>query len=299
MKSFEFFLGGDDAEMREIKSMLDKHGYKYHCKGLQWGEECKASSYEGELLTYGPKWYGDEHPNYIGGADHRPIPVLIELEVDCETPSSSVVVDHHGERAGEMPALQQVCKLIGVTPTRRQDLIGVVDAGYVHGLEAIGASKEEIRVFLGASENSDTLGQMIQETEKHPKEIIYEAERAIREAETVGDLVIARCNHNTTSPITSRLYDQQERQNVLVLSTWTEGGKEKTEANFFGNGEEVRKVNEIIKGGWTGGAGLMPHTPEAKKFWTQYGGTAPDTAYWGTSGEKHGTVLKAVLSVTK
>lgn len=290
---YEIFLGGDDAEMREIKKVAEAAGHVVHDKRLPWG--AKVSDYSDLLYTYGPKWAGDGNPQYDGGPDPRPTPVLVELHPDIDAPSGAVVIDHHGDLSGKPPAIIQVCSLLGVTPTREQCLIGAMDAGYAYGLETIGASDEEIRKFLGASPGCRTIGEMLVDGENFPPEIISEAERAIREAEKIGECLIIRCAHNKTSPITARLYDKQERQNVLILSTWTEDGKGETEANYYGNGETVRAISETLPG-WTGGAGLMPHTDASEAYWTQFGGAAPDTAFWGASGLHHGTVLKHVLS---
>lgn len=297
MKVYEFFLGGiEDAEMREIKKVAMDAGCIVHNKSLSWG--AKVSDYSGILWTYGPIWAGDGNPRYDGGVDPRHTPVLVELALDEQPPKGAVVIDHHGCRSGEPPAIIQVCNLLGVTPTREQCLIGAMDAGYVYGLQAIGATTEEIADFLGAKNRHGTVSEMLLETEKYPKDIITDADRAVKNAEKVGDLIIIRCNHNTTAPVCSRLFDQQGQQNILILSAWKEKGVLKTEANFFSDGDKVRAVAEKMKCGWTGGAGLMPHTQDSKKFWGQYGGQAPDTAFFGCSGRSSGEVLKNVLSVT-
>lgn len=158
-----------------------------------------------------------------------------------------------------------------------------------------GARIAHIGTFLGASDRPDTIGEMLVEAECLDKKIIEEAKRAVMDAEQVDDCIIVRCNHNITAPITARLLDHQFRQNVLILSTWLEDGEEQTEANYYGNGETVQRINESLPG-WTGGAGLMPHTPDSVKFWTQYGGDIPFSAFWGCAGEHHGKTLRFVLS---
>lgn len=303
MKTYEFFLGGDDAEMREIKKIAIAAGCIVHDKGLSWG--AKVSDYKDhqfELRSRPTAVCGDpgidtaaKAAMYKASINHRY--VIVELKEDVRIGNNVISIDHHGDRSGEPPAIIQVCNLLGITPTREQCLIGAMDAGYAHGLLAIGATTEEIRKFLGASEGCLTVGEMLTEIADFPEEIILESKRAILESEEVGDCIIIRCNHNKSAPITARLIDRQENQNVLILSAWTEDGEQKTEANYYGNGETVRAINESLPG-WTGGAGLLPPTESAKEYWTKYGGSVPDTAFWGVSDLPHGTVLKAVLSKT-
>ena len=252
--------------MREITRVAEAARCTVHDANLKWG--AKVSDYNGPLFTYGPKWAGDGYPRYEGGPDPRPTALLVELFPDVRAPRGAVMVDHHGTRAGEPPALIQVCRLLGITPTRRQNLIGAFDAAYIYGLRAIGATTEEIRGFLGASEKCKTVGEMLTETENYPEEIIREAEQVVKEAEQVGDCIVVRCNHNKTASITARMFDKQEKQNILILSEWTdEGGKEKTEANYFASGEDVRSINNLLPG-WTGGAGLLPPTETSKAYWS-------------------------------
>jgi hypothetical protein len=301
-KTYEFFLGGDDAEMREIKVIVESAGCIVHDNNLSWG--AKVSDYKGHLskLAYRePVVCGDPGLDtiakvaaYEAATSHRY--VTVELDNDIRLSTKVINIDHHGDRSGEPPAIIQVCNLLGIAPTRQQCLIGAMDAGYAYGLKSIGAEIEEIRDFLNASSGCLTIGEMLEETDDSSKEIVQEAERAIRESELIGDCIVVRCNHNKTAPITARLFDNQKKQSTLILSTWSADGEQKTEANYYGTGETVQAINKALPG-WSGGAGLMPHTDEARTFWTQFGGSAPDTAFWGCSGRHHGEVLRAILAI--
>ena len=256
-----FFLGGDDAEMRRIAKILEEAGVEYHDAGLNWGAKASA--------------YGDTIAEV---AKTGKTPVLVELEVDCNLPKGTVIIDHHGDRSGEPPAIIQVLSLLGIEPSREDILTGAMDAAFVFGLESIGAKKEEIAGFLGLSPDSVegmSMRDMLLATESgFSDEIIAEAERAIAEREQVGDMIVVRSAHSKTSPITSRLVGEQDTQNILILSG--DG-----EVNYYGIGETVRELAKRFPGGWTGGAGLHLHTPEAKVFWEQWGGAAPNNAFWG------------------
>jgi hypothetical protein len=297
-KAYEFFLGGDDAEMREIKVIVESAGCIVHDNNLSWG--AKVSDYERHLskLTYRePAVCGDPGLDTVAKAAVNHRYVTVELDNDIGLPNNVRSIDHHGDRSGEPPAIIQVCNLLGITPSRKQCLIGAMDAGYVYGLESIGAEIAEIADFLNATSWCGTIGEMLTEIDDSSEEITQEAERSIRDSELIGDCIVARCNHNKTAPITARMFGRQEHQNILILSKWMEDGEEKTEANYYGNGETIRAINKVLPG-WSGGAGLMPLTDEARTFWTQFGGSAPDTAFWGCSGHHHGEVLRAVLSAS-
>jgi hypothetical protein len=297
-KAYEVFLGGADREMDEIKEIAIKAGVVVYDKGLSWG--AKASSYEKEisaLLLCNSYKFAETSAYHRSHQEFTDIvPVFIELEIDIDLPNGSIVINHHDELSGNPPAIIQFCSLLGVKPTRQQNLIGAMDAGYVFGLEAFGASKNEIAEFLGTKEGS--VSNMLIESENHSEDTINEVNRAIKDAEyaVLGDLIVVRCAHNTTSPITARLHGKQNFQNILILSEWEEDGETKKEANFYGTGAQIRDIKKIMNTGWTGGAGLNPPTEESKKYWEQEGGRCPDTAFFGCTGVHQGKVLKAVLS---
>lgn len=250
-----FLLGGHDEEMEEIKNVLISNGQEFIDKELSWG----ASAYADEIA--------DAKETQL---------VFVELEIDLQVPVGSVIIDHHGSRAGEPPALIQVLNLLKIAPTRRQVLIGAFDAGYAYGLQAIGASNEEIAAFLNVAPDLAIKEMLLTVSAESgvTEDEISEAERAVDNAVSFGDMIIVECAHSKTSLITARLFDHQKEQNILILSR--DG-----EVNYFGNGETVRAINDMFKSGWSGGAGLYPPSTEGKAFWEQFGGSAPDTAFWG------------------
>lgn len=107
-----FFLGGHDAEMLEIRRILESEGIPYVDKHLNWG--AVLSDYRDELI----------------GLSEGDIPVLIELEADMALPPGAIVVDHHGPAAGKekRTSLEQTADLLGVTLDRRGKLISAMEA---------------------------------------------------------------------------------------------------------------------------------------------------------------------------
>lgn len=261
-KTHVFFLGGADAEMIRVKEVLEVAGCEIYDAELDWSN-AKASAYAEEIVRV---------------AEEGKIPVLLELGVDCDLPETAVVFDHHGKRSGEPPIIIQVLSLLGIEPSRDDVLIGAMDAGFVFGLESIGAKKEEIAGFLELdSADGMSMRDMLLATESGSnKDVITEAEQAVAEREQVGEMIVVRSAHSKTGPITTRLVGEQDMQNILILSG-------NGEVNYYGTGGTVRELGKKfpIPGSWDGGAGLMPHTPEGKAFWEQWGGTAPNNAYWG------------------
>ncbi len=90
-----YFLGGYDLEMIKIKHILRDAGLEFFDKNLTWG--AKASTYSEEIA---------------GVLERGGTPVLIELEIDVELPSTVIVVDHHGNRSGEEASILQVIRLL-------------------------------------------------------------------------------------------------------------------------------------------------------------------------------------------
>ncbi len=272
---FVFLLGGDDAEMRRIREILAGNGQKFRDKNLGW-DTAKASAYAEEFVKV---------------AFEDVIPVLVELVVDCDLPEGAVVIDHHGARSGEPPALIQVLDLLGIVPERKDYLIGAMDAGYLYGLRAIGATPAEAAHLVGINWECATWQQVAQglitlakrsintkcDGSEHEYWYITEATRAAAEAEMVGEMAVVRCKHSKTSLITAHLFGEQEFQNILILS-------EDGEVNHYGTGETVRDLVENFPGGWSGGAGLHPATKEGVEFWTAFGGSVPNNAFYGRQG---------------
>ena len=124
-----FFIGGHDAEMCEIKTILTRNGCQFYDNDLAWNT-ANLSAYKSELQNF----------------PVDSIPVFIELKQDIPYPQNSIFIDHHGENSGfnVETSLEQIAKRIGVELDRRQQLICANDRGHIRGMLAIGASDEEV-----------------------------------------------------------------------------------------------------------------------------------------------------------
>ncbi len=148
--AFVFFLGGYDAEMAEIRTLLKETKQKFVDKKLGWGA-C-ISNYLSEIRNL--------------SADV--VPVLIELLPDAPPPDNAVIIDHHGDRAGkdEKTSLEQVAELLNVILDRRRRLICANDRGHIRGMLAENATSEEIadirafdRKMQGVTEEDEALAE--------------------------------------------------------------------------------------------------------------------------------------------
>jgi hypothetical protein len=265
-KNLKFFLGGDDAEMRAIAAHLAKANIPFVDGGLKWG--AVASMYGSAIAEAATAGF---------------TPVLVELGLDCELPQGTIAVDHHSSRAGEEPSIIQVLDLIGVVPTREDILIGAMDAGFVFGLEAAGATPDEVAQMLGlGSAKGRSTKEMLLETETFSDEEKAEIERGVNAAELVGPMAVVRIANTRTGAVMTRLIGQQPMQNGLVLCGTGD-------LNYYGEGEVVRKLIATFPNGtYSGGAGLMPHTEKAIAFWQNAGGQPPRNAFFGVDAKKEG-----------
>jgi len=216
-----FFLGGNDAEMSQIKKRLAEANADVIDANLNWG--AKASAYQTEIMN---------------AAKAGQTPVLIELEIDIELPTGCLIVDHHGLSKGHSQSILQILELIK-RPAEREDLlIALNDEGYIPALKTAGASPEEINWVR----SFDRACQGITPEQE------AEAEKAVQEKEKLpSGLIIVRCPHSKTSPIVDRIFEiQGEKQNLLILS-------EDGESNYFGSAEIVETIDVRFPGGWKGG----------------------------------------------
>lgn len=232
MSSMVFFLGGAAAEMNAIREVLHSSNQPYCDKQLGWG--ASASAYAEELAA---------------AAANGQTAVLIELALDIELPAGAVVVDHHNENSDRPASILQVLDLLGMEPTRNQQLIAANDCGYIPGMLALGATPEEV----AAVRLLDRAAQGITPEQE------AEAERAISNREVVNGVTVVHMSHSKTATVADRLFSQDEEQRLLILSG--DG-----ESNFFGKkelclllqGEKTGKTAEGWDtyshfGGWTGG----------------------------------------------
>lgn len=235
-----FFLGGHDLEMETIRDLITEAGpAPLFDKSLSWG--AKASAYREEIRS--------------AIADGL-TPVLVELPDDLGLADALLVVDHHGERAGESAptSLDQVFELLRLPRerwTRWLELVSANDRGHIREMRRLGATDAEIERVRRA----DRAAQGVTEADEHA------AEDAVRNAEMLADgrLVVVRLPHEHSTAVADRLeLTDDPPENVLVLSP--------NEANFYGNGDLVLRLDQRYPGGWSGGAlparGFWGRTPE-------------------------------------
>ncbi len=226
-----FFLGGMDTEMSRIKELLAIHNKKFFCKDLPLNN-AKASCYKDELANLS----GDE------------IAVLIELEIDCQVPENSIVIDPAGEN-WDKSALFQVCDMIGHRPINIDLYISANDHGWIPAMYAVGASKEDVMTIRQAERMAQ--GITVQDEE--------EAIEAIDGKEEINGVTVVHLKHIKCIPVTDRLYDPAKPQNLLIISDCGE-------INYYGNGFLCQILKEDF-GGRNGGSGL---------------GKKDGTAFWST-----------------
>jgi len=245
-KDCTFFIGGNDLEMRAIKELLEQSGIEAENivdSNLGWG--AKASDYEsqiGKALSQGR------------------IPVIIELNEDIELPQDKtcISVDHHGERSGEPSSILQVCKLLGIEPDRRIELIAANDTGWIPGLRATEASDEEIRNIREEDRRMQGFDAELESiSEKLANEAEIDEERGLAIAK---DLPISKF-----AGIKDRIAERGI-YNVICLAS-PQGDSQQGEMEFQGDGVICQELNEKYSG-WSGGEGLGK--PGGIAFWGGY-----------------------------
>jgi len=225
---FAFFLGGHDLEMETIRDLIRATGSAaLFDKNLKWG--AKASAYRDEIAEAVAR-----------GLE----PVLVELDDDLGLNSATIVVDHHGDRAGvsSPTSLHQVFDLLGLPHsnwTRWHDLVAANDRGHIRELRKIGATEEEIlrvrtadRAAQGVTNEDEIAG-----------------ERALLEATRLADgrLLVVTLPHGHTFVVADRVeLAPNPPDGLLIISP--------DEVNFYGTGEVVRLLDSQFPGGWSGGA---------------------------------------------
>lgn len=228
--TLEFFLGGRDLEMSTIHDIVAELAPgRCHDLRLAW-DNARASAYATEIaaaLARGRR------------------AVLVELELDLSIdPARVIVVDHHGPASnGRVPgALEQVALLLNIPPQqwpREWALVSANDTGYIEGLLAMGATREEIsdvrrrdRAAQGITAEQELAGEeaLARATRPHPS------------------LTVVELDHAKTAVVSDRLhcalggpgFDQ-----LLVLCPH--------ETNFFGRGDLIAKLVALRPGSWCGG----------------------------------------------
>lgn len=236
------FAGGYDAEMIEILRVCREAGVEVMDKHLGWGAAASAYAEEiAQAVSEGKK------------------PVLVELTLDIDLPKEAIVVDHHNENVGKPASILQVLNLLGLEPTRRQQLIAANDTGYIPGMLALGATPEEVAEVRLLDRSAQGI--------THEQEA--EAERAIAAKEEVNGVTIVRMSHSKTATVCDRLFDPAKEQRLLILS-------EDGESNFFGDGALCLALQ---------GKDTCTKTPEGYTIYDHFGGwvggNLPKSGFWG------------------
>jgi hypothetical protein len=235
------FCGGYDAEMIEIIKVCRENGIEVIDKHLGWGASIDSYKDEIEVSVAAGK-----------------TPVLIELS-GADQVAGTIVVDHHNENAGKPASILQVLDLLGIEPSRKQQLIAANDTGYIPGMLAMGATAEEVaKVRL-----LDRSAQGITPEQE------AEAKRAIAAATAVNGVTIVKMSHSKTATVCDRLFDPEKEQRLLILS-------EDGESNFFGDGAlclalQGKDTGEKTAEGYT----IYDH------FGGWVGGNLPKSGFWG------------------
>lgn len=240
-KQYIFFLGGYDAEMCEIRKILEERKQVFYDHRLQWG--AKLSDYEDDLKSL----------------SNSAVPVFIELDLDIGVPEKSIIIDHHNQNAGKekKSSIEQVAELLNIHLNRWQQLIAANDIAWINGLVAAGATKKEIaeirkydRICQGVSEEAE-----------------QQAEDAIRRMVNVDSLAIVEIPHPHASAVMDRLY--MDWENILVFSP--------NETNFSGRGDIIKALSESFPDSWYGGElpvkgfwGMKARNKKAKQIILSY-----------------------------
>ena len=227
-----FLLWGQDAEMQHIKSILDKEQVPYIDKWL--GRWAKVEDYAEEIKQLIAEWKQ---------------PVAIELTGAGEGEYANVMsIDHHGKRALEKASILQILDLLGLTPSRDEEMIAAIDAWWPKAMLRAGFTKEDV---IGESKK-------IFDSQNISEEMVAEAKSARDNREVIWDTTIVKMSHSKCATI-HRL-NPGEYNGLVIISR--DG-----EVNVFDNKELVQKINEKFPWGWIGWDWLLVDSIQ--------------TCYWG------------------
>lgn len=213
-----FMLGGQDLEMKTIKNILINHGCIVYDEALAW-DNALLSRYKAVIEDHpGCEFYG------------------IELQSDIEEPEHYTLIDHHNDHRKEPASIEQIADLLGCKLSRFHMLVAANDKGYIPGMEAIDATKEEIWHIR----QLDRIAQGVTEEE----EITAEAE--VEHAIDYGRLKVVKTTLKHFSPIVDRMYPYDR---LLICSD--------SELTYYGAGiDKLRdKLKPFCKDLYCGGCG--------------------------------------------
>ena len=204
-----FLLGGQDLEMQTIRELLSAHHIPYADRQLRWNN-AKVSCYKEDIEKFRAS-----HPmGRIYG---------IELVNDLPTlPPSYHAIDHHNELSYRPSALEQVLHLLRLPVERRYQLVATNDCQYIPGLQAAGATPEEIAEIRLA----DRQAQGVSDEEERLAE-----EAIAHHLKHRGRLLVVRAGCSSFSPICDRLYPYHSLL-VYTADEWV----------FYGEGADQVRI---------------------------------------------------------
>lgn len=207
-----FLLGGHDLEMNTIRDLLSANQVPYADKNLRWNN-AKLSEYVDEIQEFLAK-----HPaGQIFG---------IELTNDLPFPLPSYQpIDHHNEFSDRPSALEQVLRLLNLPMEHRHKLIAANDSHYITGMQAIGATPEDIAAIRW----EDRKAQGVSEEDERLAELAI-----AQNLKCYGSLLMVQAYSSSFSPICDRLYPYSSLL-IYTEDEWT----------FYGKG--AKNVLELLK----------------------------------------------------
>lgn len=227
-KNTLFLLGGHDLEMLTIRDILFQNDYPHLDGHLRW-DNALLSHYQKDIEPF---------------LSQKPLGKIygIELENDlCLTTARYQPIDHHNGLADCPCALEQILSLLQIPINRHYRLVAANDKSYIPGMQAIGATDDEIKAIRQA----DRQAQGVTEEDEQL------AQKAITEnLKRTGDLTIIKAYSPRFSPICDQLYPYKSLL-VYTVDEWMYYGNrsKQIQKTFAG---ECRK-GKLFYGGDTNG----------------------------------------------
>lgn len=236
-------LGGNDGEMEAIKTLLGMAGEKWVQPKTNWGDH-RFSPRDAGL--------GAECSSFANCGFVKI--VFVECCPALES-SNTLVVDHHGQRSGEPPAVLQVLAILEKSGLRVSDatqrwleLVGANDCGAYNGMEGIGATVEEMKRVRAFTRKAQGITS---EHESVARTALYNAKQSGRALVIIGTQIKTAC-------VVDELYWQGRcDEEFLIVNSGS--------FHFSGDGETCRLLKEKFAG-WAGGAGLGKKG-DKRAFW--------------------------------
>lgn len=226
--------------MAAIRELLERFAPgRFTDKRLAWG--ARVSDYRDEIAA---------------ALNRGETPVLIELTDDLPADAfdraRTIVVDHHGARAGaDRPtSLEQVFALLGRPAgawTRDLALIAANDRGHIEAMRAFGAGDDEIRSVRAR----DRAAQGVSAAEEDA------ASAAIAGRRVIGRLTRVTVPHDRSTAVADLMEPALGGPGYDALLV-----EMPTKLAFFGDGAGVAWLAAAVPGSWSGGA-------------------LPDRGFWG------------------